>query len=414
MNSYQSRSSDDLRTGSDKTITTINIQDYWTYLGNTYNYFASSVDLILGLQAILINMLIILFYLNKLSRVVPLMYVAIASVDFITGIGAMLSGTVFALIETGNYKYGLYLTYGIYFITLVTFKVSAFLNCTIAVIRTINIILPFYEVKMTCVTIAVMVYSATCFSFAAYIFKQSIQKLHHTMLVTYLYKPEGSIAFKPDKSEDYSTNQWIVVMITIASTAVPAVIVFICMVIQIESLKPWKRSGRNDTIRSYSGTIGRSANTSTIGRNSATHAKLTVTIIMLSVLFTICNLSHMIAPITVLRTDLSQLTEEQYTQHYRVSYAMGSIALYINAAWSPVILVIRGEALIRFLRTKLTFSPSASSSKTKKMGILTPASPSPSARPRKVAAKQQNEADQFGCQSSQPTATHRDTTMSCI
>ena len=142
--------------------TVTDMQDkYWEYkfnVGYEMHYVFGTVNLWLGLQAMAMNMLVIAFYAKKRKKVVPFMYLLIATVDFFTGISALCSGILFYLAVT-HLKAALYLFYPIYSIFSITTKISVFLNVSIAIIRTINIYAPFYHINVTYVTISTALYS---------------------------------------------------------------------------------------------------------------------------------------------------------------------------------------------------------------------------------------------------------------
>ena len=138
-----------IASGEDKNEITHILNTHY-YLGDIFHYTIGPVDMWLGIQAIIMNILVISFYYKKYEKIVPFMYLLIAACDLFTGITAMLNAFTFLLLETKT-NTALYLIFPANVISSITFKVSVFLNLMIVTIRTINIYKPLYHISIAVV-----------------------------------------------------------------------------------------------------------------------------------------------------------------------------------------------------------------------------------------------------------------------
>ena len=169
-------------------------EEYWEYqfnVGYEMHYVFGTVNLWLGLQAMTMNILVIAFYANKRKKLVPYMYLLIATVDFFSGISALFSGILFCS-AVKHLKVALYLFYPIYSIFSITTKISVFLNVSIAIIRTINTYAPFYHIKVTHVTISTALYTLFWVTWTAFDMANAMtSRLSMHILAERLIKPGG-------------------------------------------------------------------------------------------------------------------------------------------------------------------------------------------------------------------------------
>ena len=115
----------------------------------------------------LLNYFIIKFYKSRWKETVPHIYVLLSSSDFIVGVSAMLNVITFACYlatdgyNENNSEVSLSLQVSAivtYLVSSVVIRVSAFINVVLAVVRTINIISPFTNLKTNVMTISTLIY----------------------------------------------------------------------------------------------------------------------------------------------------------------------------------------------------------------------------------------------------------------
>ena len=323
----------------------------WTttnsYLGSVFNHIVGTADLLLGLQAIIANALVISFYFPSYKKVVPFMYLLMAACDSITGIGAILTAIMFFLLETDTYKAALHIVPVAYAIYSITFKVSVFLNLAIAIVRTINILLPFYRMRIIGIGVATATYSCGLLAFT--LWQLASWDAHHiSLLDTYVYSPGQYQVLYNGDTEDKDQCRNVALFISFPYL-IPSCIVLVCMAVQIRTILK-QRPDRN--------------------ANTQTQRQITITIFMLTVLFFICNTAYVYYPIHycliahgVIKIDYAD--KSRIRTVHMMSYLTGVMCPFINAALNPVILIMRGQALSGFLKRKLQrFSTTAQNNVT--------------------------------------------------
>ena len=324
----------------------------WTttnsYLGSVFNHIVGTADLLLGLQAIIANALVISFYFPSYKKVVPFMYLLMAACDSITGIGAILTAIMFFLLETDTYKAALHIVPVAYAIYSITFKVSVFLNLAIAIVRTINILLPFYRMRIIGIGVATATYSCGLLAFT--LWQLASWDAHDiSVLDTYVYSPgQYQVLFNSDSDGPKEECRNVALFISLPYL-IPSCIVLFCMAVQIRTILKQRPD--------------RTANTQT-------QRQITITIFMLTVLFFICNTAYVYYPIhycliayEVIEIEHGDISRQRTV--YMMSYLTGVMCPFINAALNPVILIMRGQALSGFLKRKLQrFSTTAQNNVT--------------------------------------------------
>ena len=309
--------------------------DTTAYLGDVFTYAVGTTELLLGIQAILMNALVISFYCSSYKKVVPFMYLLMAACDSVTGIAAVLTGLIFLTLkaEAEKPEVALRILPVAYTIFSVTFKVSVFFNLAIAIVRTINILLPFYRMRIWGIAIAAVIYTLGWTSFTIW----QLQKFHHgtTLLYQYLYSPgQYQAAYHP--SHDSGIQCRNVFLFVGLPYVLPSCVVVVCMAIQIRTILK-QRPDRTT--------------------NTQTQRQITITIFALTVLFFFCNTIYLVYPIHFC-LDANTSNEIKYDldrmrRVYMMAHITGVVCPFLNAALNPVILVVRGQALSGFLKRKL-------------------------------------------------------------
>ena len=309
--------------------------DTTAYLGDVFTYAVGTSELLLGIQAILMNALVISFYCSSYKKVVPFMYLLMAACDTVTGIAAVLTGLIFLTLkaETGKPDAVLRIIPVAYTIFSVTFKVSVFLNLAIAIVRTINILLPFYRMRILGIAIAAVIYTLGWTGFTIW----QLQKFHHaiSLLNQYLYSP-GQYQAVYHSGHNYGIQCRNVFLFVGLPYVFPSCVVVVCMAIQIRTILK-QRPDRTT--------------------NTQTQRQITITIFALTVLFFFCNTIYLVYPIhfclDVNTADKIKFAPDRAKRVYMMAHVTGVLCPFLNAALNPVILVVRGQALSGFLKRKL-------------------------------------------------------------
>jgi len=116
------------------------------------------LSIILGLICLVFNSITLIFYKNRRKKTLPLLYMGLSICDFIAGIAALLSGVTIITLTTGTQDLiflGVSTT-----VTAIVSHVSVFMNLTVVVVRTINMIWPFYTPKNNILKCSLILYAA--------------------------------------------------------------------------------------------------------------------------------------------------------------------------------------------------------------------------------------------------------------
>ena len=326
-----------LGTGSpqtDRIPPTTDFSDTRRYLGDGFTYTMATVNLCLGIQALLLNIFVISFYFKKRKDTVPLMYLFVSSTDLLTAISALLVSLVLFL-QKHSTDASIALVLPAYAIFSVTFKVSVFLNLTVASARTINIIQPFYRINNRAWVIAVAVYILGWIIFTVVQISLEETPQHESVYDAYLYSPgQYQIVERAGHLKNECRNISLFIGLPYL---LPSVVVVVCMVVQSHTLLKMQPE--------------KSTNTD-VQRN------ITVTIFMMTVLFFVCNTVYVVYPITHCIEILQEKGFDSETFHdkerkkYMWRFLTGVVAPFVNAAFNPLILIARGKALKAAIRNK--------------------------------------------------------------
>ena len=114
------------------------------------------INIMLGLESVILNTFVIIFYYPKRQNTIPFVYVVVGLFDFLTGITSLVHSVILicdvALVDAEEEPtiFGLF-SIGI-ILAAVTSRTSIYCNVVLAVIRTINIVRPFYCINRDLVT----------------------------------------------------------------------------------------------------------------------------------------------------------------------------------------------------------------------------------------------------------------------
>ena len=283
--------------------------------------YLSTVALgLLGLFTILTNGFVIGFYQRKWREAVPLMYIMIAVCDSVTGVVALFHACIFSYCQT-NTEMGQMVTEhksdlfpAIYIILQSATRTSLFYNTVLAIVRTINITQPFHPINKPMMALSAIFYPVSmvvtltvdlCLS-------DTIGK-HTWNYFAFLFElPGKGILAYPDSCRGQ------LVLFLVIPLILPTIVCLICAVVQIYSiLKP-----------------------SVISPPSIRERKMTLTIVMLTLVCLTCN-----TPYTgFLFFDVDETVESE-----EFSYILHTLLPFVQAMLNPAILLMRGAALRTFV-----------------------------------------------------------------
>lgn len=323
---------------------------------------------LLGVSIILANSFMIGFYQRKRREIVPLMYIMIALCDCVTGLTAICHAgmstarkyQVTALLLEKAYPSADLFQTCLYVLFQSVTRTSLFYSAVLSVVRTINIMRPFYHIRNNVVMLFVIIYPITWIVIMVTDVCLISSKIGAVQTVTAVFAlyPGMGLAMAWAGESNMIINYALVALLMGVPLVVPAIIALVCAVLQIYSvLKP-----------------------SVISPSTAKYKRMTVTIIMLTVVCLACNVPYTIAyfHFLILSAD-GKISSITLAALLRLSYSLNTLLPFINAVLNPMILVGRGAALKRFLgdTVRSSFSQAASVftlAEEVEMGVITNAS----------------------------------------
>ena len=283
---------------------------------------------LLGTFIILANSFVIGFYKAKWREAIPLMYIMIAVCDSVTGLMAICHAGMFAhypvfrVLANGsvrsNFKADTFLVI-VYIILQSCTRTSLLYNTVLAVVRTINITKPFLQIKRSIIITCVILYPIMWVIILVidehlYVPLMGMDMFIATPGVWIAYYLAGEVG-------GMLLLATFLVLFMILPLAIPTLTCFICAVLQIYTiLKP-----------------------SIISPSTIRERNMTVTIIMLTTVCLVCNISYTGSLFSLTQT-IGNLTQFMY-----ICYTLGTLLPFLNAMLNPVILLLRGAALRRFV-----------------------------------------------------------------
>ena len=238
-----------------------------------------------------------------------------------------------------------------YFLSVVAFKVSAFVSMVFAVVRSIGIVFPLSSlVRKLAVVIAILTWSTIWAAVALLemgLFLESaksrtIEEMKKNVLLSYFYQPNKCKAIQElyTSNESYDTargTSWInhECLNDLVYTAMP---VFLCAGITIVA----------SAIQIVSLARGESGNSDQEGDRKK-KAKVSITIILIGAAFIVCSSCSLYQPLTVCFQENAGSGEDR-----RVLYIMGYLPFFLNAALNPLILVCRVASLREYFQRSIS------------------------------------------------------------
>ena len=251
-------------------------------------------------------------------------------VSYTAGVTAILHTIVLILLlslpcPTSPHLYNI--SYLASFLTMWTLRISVFYNLLLFVIRTVKIVSPFFQIKRSLVRSLLV-----CVPWIPW-----FPLIIHQMTVK--YDEEDYVSFKMRiLSSSYLVGEGlyfgvfgfghypVLLLCVFIPFVIPSVISVFSLPIQVKCLL---------------------FKSSSVSEKDPVKAKAAATILILTLVFTICNSSSFSFWLTIcLNTDNSYLTPENAVW----IYVTGVIIPFLNSALSPTILILRGNSLRRDVR----------------------------------------------------------------
>ena len=271
---------------------------------------------------------------GKGDNVNHLLYLILSTFGVLISVGALLHSLVFIFSIWYQESVLMVLLPFSYVLMITSTYSSALLSVMLAVVRTLNIIQPVRRIDTVLLLVCIGAYwiiwllvaSVDSYYWSSKAAKGSFQA-HYYYSFLNMAGVNGVINLLNDKgmlASYIAENHTIVlpVLIWVIPCVIPSFICLVCTLVQI-SLLWWRRVPTT---------------------NSAVHSKVTITIILLTGVFFICN--------TISFTVCMTMVYEEWKAGYKLwlsLYFATSMTAFINAISNPVILITRGQRLRRYV-----------------------------------------------------------------
>ena len=296
-------------------------------------YPCIALSFLLGAVCLVFNALTFSFYKRKSKETLSLMYSALSLCDMAAGVSAILSGVALWMIlaehntNTPNWgnPYHRYFNCVSAFVTSMTSHLSVFYNAVLMVVKTINIMLPFYQTRNGPLKLSFVIYGLLWVVItAAHVILNFHEEDENVMLI--MTPVVGSHVVKAIFNKD-SIELKAAVTVFIPYV-IPAVICVVCFIIQAYKL--------------LSTSVG----------NRGLNRRITITILYLSGVYIICNTLFFATAIVYVIMEKKRILLIIIISHFT-----GNILPFINSAVNPLILIARGKDLQKFARRCLGLPP---------------------------------------------------------
>ena len=301
-------------------------------------------NLLLAFTAVSLNLVVITFYWRKLNKTVPFMYFILGVSDLCTGISTLLhffTFLIFLIVQAEESPPLLWVAVISYFCTIIFFRLSAFVSLLFSVIRTMNIISPFTRIKKRVVMICILCYTGIWISvFLVELVLFSTQNSHSSVdfFKNTFYEPGllKSIQHESTGKTLQSSNLFIwALFLTVIPITLPAVIAVVLTGFQVFYLV--RTDGQSATEKS----------------GARKNRQVEITIIMITLLFSVCSSFVLLQPIYWADRINSPIEKLDARDQYLLFYIFGYVPMFVNAALNPAILILRGENLRRYFKSLL-------------------------------------------------------------
>ena len=298
--------------------------------------YTSVPCLLLSIMTVILNIFLVRFYWKKELTIVPLLYTFIASLDTVCAIGVIYKYLVILLVIRENMTSVSSLQDQakiFYFLIQVSYRCSVFCNLVLAVSRTIMILKPFYQINLKFVKLACILYAVPWIVLNG-VNIDEFRDFYYNMIYQHGFLIGAGLSIKVGNIypyyEDSLDVMYIIMMLPdFIAFIIPVIIVIITCIIQVISV--W-RSSQFPT--------------------SSNQRHVTITVLLMSTLFVVCNSVHfgylatLIAAIVTGDYDLQMALTTGNTFEV-ISMLSTTLFPMLNAALNPVIIISRSSGLRR-------------------------------------------------------------------
>ena len=286
------------------------------------------INMLLAVIALVLNSSVVAFYWSKSSSLVPMLYLGNGTADLGYGCGILLQSVLLILVLTGAdlpYAGSILVLVG-YFLTSLFVRLSVFLNCTLGVCRSINIVSPFYHVRKAWLTAATAIYATLWAAIAAsdcYFFATKRGVLQSDLYLAKSTSLKAEVGWSVLNSISYHTatlNGVNSVILFFVPCVLPALLCLVLMFLQVYHLK--KSTG-------------------------TTSNRPAVTILIVTTIYVTTNLASLTAWLLVFRNSLGSSFKGLSWSELGVVYFATVTCPLLCATLTPLTLLVRGKGLVR-------------------------------------------------------------------
>ena len=281
-------------------------------------YFITSVPcILLSIITVTLNIFVIDYYLRARRSFVPLLYILISGVDILTGLGIIHQSIVTALFTREVISERALDNNAVFCYTLVSlcYKSSIFYNVVLAVSRTVMILKPFHQIRVNAVIVVSVIYSVIWVGLAGYDIHQSYVVYKDFSFNVYYWYPVIGMELLYKLQDSEAVYNFLMIILLVLPFLLPVLITLVTCVVQVISL--------------HSPDI--------VTNNNQRH--VTITIILMSTLFVVCNSAF---SVFILVYQFTDMTGDNFIVYVVV---FGTVLPILNAALNPVIIISRSKGL---------------------------------------------------------------------
>ena len=298
-------------------------------------YITGIPSIFLCVITISLNIFVIRYYRSqgKLT-LVPLLYTLIAFLDILLSLGIFYQSIAMTLFVLDDISLDGLARNAVIFYPLIQIsnRMSIFCNLALGVSRTVMILRPFHHINKTAVKVACLLYVVPWIVLSGIAINQfHILKDPMTFIealyIFECYLASGLAFMFVEYSPEANQDTWFTIAITpdLISFVIPVILIMISCTIQVISIN---RSSQFPT--------------------SANQRHVTITVILMSSLFVVCNsaFSIYILYLSYLFWSHDEEKLEELSEHFPVVVAvLGAVLPVLNAAFNPVIIISRSKEL---------------------------------------------------------------------
>ena len=298
-------------------------------------YYTGLANIFLGATATILNIFVIRYYCRqgKLT-LVPLLYILIAFLDILLSVGITYQSIAMGLFTEGEISMPALDHNAVVFYPIIQIsnRTSIFCNLLLAVYRTVMILQPFHHINLKVVKVACLLYVVPWIVLSGIAINQFyiLQNPYSFVINLYIndcYLGSGLAYMVEEHSLNMNLDIWFAVAIIpdLISFVIPVIIVAVSCTIQVISIN---RSSQFPT--------------------SSNQRHVTITVILMSCLFVVCNsaFSIYILYLSYLYWSHGEERLAELSEQFPVVVAiLGAVLPVLNAALNPVIIISRSKEL---------------------------------------------------------------------